>query len=479
MQSPDLRTTRLLFEQVFSTMTDAVVMANAERAIVLVNTAAEDLFGYAADELQGKLTAVLYTEQAGYEDQGKARYNAQSPADDAPYVMQYTRKDGTTFLGETRGLPLRDADGTLRGFVGIIRDVSTRQTTASALRGLHDIATDATLDGTGRITRMLALGTAHFGLPIGMLGKVEAHQYTVVQSVAPGEPLAPGTTFPLDNGYCAEVLRSQRACGVNDVEQTPWSSEPSYHLLCFEAYLGAPVYLDGVLFGTVSFSSPYRSRPFTDNDREIAQLIADWVGLELARQSDGEALREGRRELARLASTDELTGLIHKRRGWRLLEKALTTADRLGHTLSVVWLAVDDYGSLQPTRGHLLAERAMICFADVVRGQIRAVDSAIRWADGAIFLLLPGTDAGGAETLAGRILGEVNDAIVLTEDHVPTSFSVSVGIAEPHPQLSSEAVVTAVKDAAQRAFDAGGATTRIAYPPQPRGPRRIRLVPAR
>lgn len=122
----ELERQRALFAAVFAALPDAVVLADERREIFMANPATKSVFGYEPEEVLGKKTVVLYGDPDAYQEAGRERYNRQASAEAAPYLMEYRRKDGTLFPGETVGVRVAGPDGELLGFLGHIRDVSER-----------------------------------------------------------------------------------------------------------------------------------------------------------------------------------------------------------------------------------------------------------------------------------------------------------------------------------------------------------------
>jgi two-component system NtrC family sensor kinase len=114
-------------EAIFNSMADGVIFADTQRRVVSINHAAEELWGYTLEELRGKTTERLYDEKDGYEEQGRRRYHLGSEVERQTFEIRYRRKDGTVFLGETRGSRVRDAQGKGIGFIGIHRNITDQK----------------------------------------------------------------------------------------------------------------------------------------------------------------------------------------------------------------------------------------------------------------------------------------------------------------------------------------------------------------
>lgn len=130
----ELKRQSALFEAVFNDVPDALVISNTEREIVMCNPAVTRVFGYIREELVGQKTARLYESQADYEGQRRTRFKPTAQENLQPYVVNYRRKSGAVFAGETVGTAVKDRDGNVRGYLRLIRDITGRQQAQDRLR---------------------------------------------------------------------------------------------------------------------------------------------------------------------------------------------------------------------------------------------------------------------------------------------------------------------------------------------------------
>ncbi len=126
---------KTFFEAVFQDVADAVVLTDPKRRIVMCNPALSHIFEYDSKEILGRKTEVLYADRKEFQRQGRARFNPKAKEQLKPYIVNYKRKDGRIFPGETVGAPVRDDAGKTLGFLGIIRDRSVPATSGVCRRG--------------------------------------------------------------------------------------------------------------------------------------------------------------------------------------------------------------------------------------------------------------------------------------------------------------------------------------------------------
>ncbi len=115
-----------LLAAVFHDIPDGLALTDAERRIVRVNPGFTQIFGYSEAEVIGRLSRDFYADQDDFMTQGERRYHRSAADELIPYTVTYRRKNGEVFPGDTTGVPVRDRDGELLGYLGVIRDISGR-----------------------------------------------------------------------------------------------------------------------------------------------------------------------------------------------------------------------------------------------------------------------------------------------------------------------------------------------------------------
>jgi PAS domain S-box-containing protein len=129
----EARERHALFRSIFEGVPEGIALIDQERRIVMVNPALTRIFGYEADELIGASTLKLYARPADWEDQALIMVDAHG-GHMQPRIIRFQRRNGEIFPGEVISAPYRNGGGELRGYIGIIRDVSEEQRREEELR---------------------------------------------------------------------------------------------------------------------------------------------------------------------------------------------------------------------------------------------------------------------------------------------------------------------------------------------------------
>lgn len=121
-----LRETKDRYEALFESIRDAIVVVDTDQRIINANPAFTDLFGYEFHEIEGDSVVTLYEDVDEFEAIETA---FEEHIDDPQFTfrVQYEKKSGQTFPGETSVFYLRDSGGEVVGLIGVIRDVSDRE----------------------------------------------------------------------------------------------------------------------------------------------------------------------------------------------------------------------------------------------------------------------------------------------------------------------------------------------------------------
>lgn len=309
---------------------------------------------------------------------------------------------------------------------------ASRQPTEHALSQLHQITASQDLSFEQRVDAILKLGTEHFGLPIGIFSKIVDNKYEIQQARHPENALTPGMAFELGNTYCVHVINADDVCGFHHVGDSEVRTHPCYQNFGLEAYLGAPVMVDGVCYGTLNFSSPEPTRAFSATDIELVRLFASWLGQTIGRMSDSYALEASRKEVERLATHDPLTGLYNRRYMQKCLKAELERAKRYEKQLIVGLLDYDNFKQLNDEYGHDTGDKALELFAKVSSELMRETDVIARWGNEEFLILMPETGAAGALKYLQRLSDRVREADFRAgDDELHLNLSIGLGIAEP------------------------------------------------
>lgn len=154
-----LRESREEFRLLVQSVTDyALYMLDREGNVASWNVGAERIKGYAPDEIIGRHFSVFYTDEdreAGEADRALATAERDGRFEKEAWRV---RKDGTRFWAHVVIDPIRNPDGTVRGFAKITRDITERRDNQRKLEQAREaLFQSQKMDALGQLTG----GVAH------------------------------------------------------------------------------------------------------------------------------------------------------------------------------------------------------------------------------------------------------------------------------------------------------------------------------
>ena len=159
------------------------------------------------------------------------------------------------------------------------------------------------------------------------------------------------------------------------------------------------------------------------------------------------------------AVTDSLTGLYNRRHMQAALLDERRRAQRYSHPLSVIMLDVDGFKSYNDTYGHVQGDVLLKKLADLLRENVRSVDSVGRFGGEEFIVLMPETTATEAHFTAERLRTAVESTIFpgfIEDPDLMVFKTISLGVATfPEDTDDTQELVTLADNALYRAKRGG------------------------
>lgn len=191
-------------------------------------------------------------------------------------------------------------------------------------------------------------------------------------------------TQPRDLSFCGHTILGDAPLVVSDTllderfaDNPQVVGDPGVRF-----YAGFPLRLrDGACVGSLCLID-YAPREFTAAD---AAVLADLS-----------ALAEDEFAAVSAATTDELTGLFNRRGFNQFAQFALSVSQRRAEPLTLGWLDLDHFKTINDRFGHQEGDKALKAMAALMRSSFREADLLVRFGGDEFAVLFADTDEPGA-----------------------------------------------------------------------------------
>ena len=374
-----------LARQALASISQGVLIADANRMTLSVNQAFERISGYTQEDLYGRSCSILQgiDSSAQTVSEIRAALDAQLPFQGE--ILNH-RKDGTPFWNELTISPVPDERGRVTHFVGIQQDITIRKQ-QEAQRKLTEQIFAQSREGimvTDARRRIVMINTA----------------FTDITGYSESEVL----------GRNPSILSSGRQTRA------------------FYRALWHDVAAHGVWQGEIW------------NRRRNGQEYIEWLTIKMLRDDAGNVShytgtfiditeqRTAQEKIEWLAHFDPLTGLPNRELLADRCVHDIQVARRDGKFVAMLALDLDRFKQINDTLGFSIGSRVIKKFAARLAGAVRVQDTVARLQSDEFFLVLPGESPEGASTLAQRLLKVLAEPFGVGDTEARTGTSIGIAI---------------------------------------------------
>jgi two-component system, cell cycle response regulator len=223
--------------------------------------------------------------------------------------------------------------------------------------------------------------------------------------------------FRRGEGILGWVVEHGQPARIDDVDHdSRWVRRPAQ---AFEirSVMAEPLWAGGEVIGVLAITSAARCA-FGEQDQLLLRLLANCSAPPIERA-----------RLRRLAMFDDTTmAFNHRYLGPRLVEE-MERASRSEGEVSLLYLDLDHFKSVNDAHGHAAGDAVLRMFADRVRSAVRRIDVLVRRGGEEFVLIMPATGATQAHATATRIQQTLNAEPFEIEGGTRVRQTVSIGVA--------------------------------------------------
>lgn len=220
-----------------------------------------------------------------------------------------------------------------------LRDVTERhrrgepiQERERVLREMYEVTADTERSFTEQVDVLLEIGCDVLKTEFATLSRIRGDDYEFEIVRTPDGSIQPGDEVPLSATNCERTAATERTLVLADVvrDAPDLAEKAGYTEWGIACYLGAPVIVDGEVYGTFCFyDREPRAEEFSEWEVTLVDLVSQWLSYELTHQRTQEQLKRKNAQLEEFASlvSHDLRNPLNILDGWLELAQQSGEAD--------------------------------------------------------------------------------------------------------------------------------------------------------
>jgi diguanylate cyclase (GGDEF)-like protein len=252
-------------------------------------------------------------------------------------------------------------------------------------------------------------------------------------------------------GIAGTVFSTGKARLVDDVGGDPAFAPRFDQASAFRtrSILAVPLIARGRVLGLIELVNGPKDPPFTQDDLTTLTAIADYAAIAIENARNFRRVQE-------LTITDEHTGCYNARHLRAQLDHEVRRSQRFHHPLSLVFLDLDRFKSVNDTHGHLVGSALLKEVGELLIASTRQLDLVFRYGGDEFALLLVETAPEGAMTTATRIRDAFRSRRFMQKHGLELRLTASLGVATFPDHAASATELVRAADFAMYAAKARG-----------------------
>ncbi len=438
-----------------------IMVLSAQGMFVHLNRKLLEMTGYEESELVGKGGPELLNLPDHREEIARIipGGSAMSPAERFEAVTRvlvegkeqvqttFVRKDGSHFPVRFTVSSFEESDHSPAGFIALVEDLThSRQIEIQANE--HDDLLSGIFGTFPGLIYIYDLIENRYTFVAGNLPQVLG--YTEAEILEMGNGLFEKIVHPEDLPNVLETVQAAR----ND--RTDESRESVYRL---RHKSGAYNWVScrDVIFQRLPDGQPWRNlgvcfdvTELKDYESRLNDEMMQRTELAVLLEYRQDELERANSQLARLAATDGLTGLLNHRAFHERLVEEISLAGKSGGGFSVLFMDVDQFKGYNDSFGHPAGDFVLRQVARLIECEVRGSDLVVRYGGEEFAVVLPIASLSGAASRAESIRMAI-------ESHAwpHRQVTLSVGVAQWKPGEDKESVLTRADKALYEAKTGG------------------------
>ena len=167
-------------------------------------------------------------------------------------------------------------------------------------------------------------------------------------------------------------------------------------------------------------------------------------------------LQKSKRQLARLASKDPLTGLFNRRYFKVFSKNIISHAKKNKKSIGLLMLDIDDFKMINDTYGHSVGDIVLVSISNMLQGIVDKKDILCRYGGEEFIVLLPNKSIKDTKEMAYAIQEALSSLYIPYNDtQIPVTASIGVSIVDVECEDRIESAIDRADEALYSVKDSG------------------------
>lgn len=185
---------------------------------------------------------------------------------------------------------------------------------------------------------------------------------------------------------------------------------------------------------------------------EISDLSNVMARLNSQLRREKQQLIKAYKEIERISREDPLTCLLNRRAFFDVINPKLSLAKRQGMHITVFFIDIDYFKSVNDNWGHDMGDTLLIAIADMLKNTLRLEDTISRFGGEEFVIVLTGQSLKNSLLVAKRILKQCRAIQIESLDRINT---LSIGVAQWDGQEGIHRLITRADNACYSSKESG------------------------
>ncbi len=274
--------------------------------------------------------------------------------------------------------------------------------------------------------------------PRAKLQGAPAPRLTYIAAFGPAIESVVGKRLPSDRGFSGRVYTTGRPAQTDRLDPDDPLMTLSGEIGSIRSLVAVPIVVGESICGILQLANRRSGTPYTPRDKELLRIFAAYISSSIQNALD--AIRA--RAQARI---DDLTGLANSRYFHTRLGEEIGRADREGTELSMLFIDLDHFKSVNDQFGHLAGSWTLQKVGRLLADNVPPAALVARYGGDEFVVVLPGADLQRAQQTAEILRRAIAVAIFFDSQtelrrtplpQTPPRISASIGVASYRDHLA-------------------------------------------